>query len=101
MGACDKSEVEWGVEAEYETCEAFQADWGPNGAKCTFEAIEEGTKCIKSCSTGTCGGDFETAVECVVAAIKEECPGDCVDGTSLPELTPSLHYCVKSCFKHH
>merc|ERR1711862_432166 len=94
--ACDQIKEEEGEEAEYETCEAFQADWGPNGAKCTAEAIEEGTKCMKSCSTGTCGGDFETAVECVWRPSRKSVLGDCVDGTSLPELTPSLHYCVKS-----
>merc|ERR1719356_1967444 len=73
--ACDETDEEEEKEAEYETCEEFKADWGPDGAERTEEVIEEGKKCMEACSTGTCGGAFDTAIGCIVAAIREECPG--------------------------
>merc|ERR1711982_153796 len=72
--ACDKSEEEWGEEAEYETCEPFQADWGPNGAKCTARQLRKGQSVSKVVPQVPVE-EILRLLKCVVAAIKEECPG--------------------------
>jgi len=75
-GACsalgDAAEVE-DVEA-YKSCTTLEADWGPNGAKCTEEVKSSAQTGFAACTTGTCGKEFETALTCIYKAIKSECP---------------------------
>merc|ERR1711957_421895 len=81
-----------GMENEegYESCTTLAADWGPDGAKCTEEAIQMGQWLSTTCTTGTCGEEFLTALICTYTAIKSECPTTPLCGEGEAALTASL-----------